>query len=511
MKKILFTISILVLIGGIIAGEVFAQTPPPGPPPEIMVTLTLDKAKYYPGESINAKLILRNAGGDVIASKSFVDTDFRLKLFFTAPDQTQISAQGPAVVNLPDPPPPPETVLVGQNLIQVQRVEVLNAINTSDPWALQTPSFPVKTYYPLVKAGIYVVKAVIPIRTYPSYSTSGNLKYAEIDSAKWWGWLESNPVSFIFVADADGDGYYYPEAFGTHAQVDCDDNDASVHPGAVEIPGNGKDDDCNPATPDVIVVGYGTVSVKAEKHNVGGGNHPGSTKEPIVGMPVRVYDKSPGSCVSRYGVSWQNYKSIWLSCNPAGAGLTENTGIARIQVAPGNYLVIGRFDPDANKVEDEIYIGVSVGQVNSGETKEKYLQVIAKADGKKVPAKYTLKTGSELLIIEPEYIEWDGSQELYPFIFESIGAWTVTTSVEPPEGFVTDRNNLTAEVISELKAVQFVITDIGSKWERTKVEHRIKHKGKTERVKSEVGIKLSEKLAKEKGLGRFGHEDKRKK
>jgi len=42
------------------------------------------------------------------------------------------------------------------------------------------------------------------------------------------------------------------------------------------------------------------------------------------------------------------------------------------------------------------------------------------------------------LIIEPEYVEWDGAQELYPFIFESVGNWTVTTSVTPPEGFVAD-------------------------------------------------------------------------
>jgi hypothetical protein len=54
------------------------------------------------------------------------------------------------------------------------------------------------------------------------------------------GCLPTPPVP----VDEDGDGY--------PVDVDCDDTNPDVNPGADEIPGNGIDDDCNAATPDEV-------------------------------------------------------------------------------------------------------------------------------------------------------------------------------------------------------------------------------------------------------------------
>lgn len=92
----------------------------------------------------------------------------------------------------------------------------------------------------------------------------------DMDAANDWLSADGELVGQLYYTDVDGDGYvgdevlfcsdpgaaYYLESELTSAGKllgDCDDADQEVNPGEVEIEGNAKDDDCNAATPDVII------------------------------------------------------------------------------------------------------------------------------------------------------------------------------------------------------------------------------------------------------------------
>ena len=520
MRKILF--NLLIVTAFAVAVHIGLGGAFGGTPPALKASLSfvdqnddpIDKDVFVLGQDvIRMAVYLQYVGQDsLVASEIFARKRFHLCLHFT-----YVGSDGKERLVTADnredagDPPPPRVKLVGNQLLQMELVEVFPS-----GWVWKV-AFNVEDHYELPGAGNYSVEAVIPITTYPgsALQTIKDKKYAQITDADWVDPIGSRSISFSIVTDADEDGYCFPVVHEScqYEQADCNDEDPNVNPGAIEIEGNGIDDDCNPETADVPEIPPGYILVEVDKHIVGTGSRPGSTKVGLDGVQVKAFDKTSDSCCMQYfGVSWHYYESIWLSsespesecCEELAAGETGDpvSGEVTLEVPRGEYLVIGKY---VKEEEEPIYMGVSVGLVESGQTKKKYLQLIEKANGKKGPAKYTKKKGSELLIIEPEYVDWDGTEEYYPFIFESIGDWTVTTSVSPPEGFVTDYDTLREDVNSELEAVQFTLTDVGSSWKPTKVKHKIKHKGKTETVDSKIDVKLSKNLAKKKGLSRYGH------
>jgi hypothetical protein len=494
----------------------FAQTPP-----GVKVSVAVDKVAYALGtEPIKVAATLENiSGGEVLASDGLTLEPLAILLTFTDPNGQPIIAD--QLERETDDPPPPRVLPLAGELVQVDQLEIL------EPTFVQSVTVPdVRDLYtslqaPPAEPGFYRVTCTVPVRTYAAiYRTVAGVDFAQLDTATFGGEITCPSTTFALFTDADGDGYFFPvpDPNGVTTVPDCDDGNVAVNPGATEVPGDGVDNDCNPATSDLIVIPPGIIAVEASQHTVGPGANPATSKGPLPDLPVHVYDKAAGSCAANFGFTHQQWKSIWLSCASSvlASGVTDAGGLLNLNVEPGSYLVLGQHDPDGGTPDDELYLGKSVNSLASGQTKMVDLRLLIKTNGSMNPGKSSKFTGSELWVIEPEYVEWNNTEELYPFIFETVGDWTVTTTVEPPEGFVADQNSLTTEVNTELKAAQFTITDVGSDWVDTQVTHDLTHKDKNNKVKkqkfkSKVGVKLSKGLAKAKGLTKWGKPKKEKK
>ena len=483
--------------------------------PGVQVRVVLAKAQYQLGtEPIKLAVIVENVSGQtILASQSFEEESFPLLLTFIAPDGTPFVAEQEQVP-LPEPPPPLD-LPVGGTFVQVDPLvtfppDFVESVTVDDARLL----YPGLSVPPAVP-GFYRVFATLPLRTYAAiFRSEAGVDYARLDTALFGGTIVSKEVTFALVADGDGDGFTVPVADASGPSpiaVDCDDTNAAINPAATEVPGDGVDNDCNPTTSDVVSIVPGTIDVEAIQHMVGPGTSPSTSRGPLVGLPVNIYDQAAGSCAAGFGLTPQQFEAIWLNCaqEVVDTGHTDGNGELSLSVPPGSYLVLGQEDPDGGISGDELYVGKSANNIASGETKSIDLRLIITENGNMNPGKSSRHIGSELWIIEPEYVEWDSNQELYPFIFESVGDWTVTTTVTPPEGFVADEDSLTTEVDTSLEAAQFTITDVGSDWVDTEVEHTLAHtdkdgKVKIKKVKTKIAVKLDKALADSLGLTKWG-------
>lgn len=238
-----------------------------GTPPTLSIGLVLNSTKYLLGdlptiqpEPIQAQITIRNTGTQpIITSAGFSEKPFHLFLTFVGPDGKPITAaEGSPGTHESGPP---RVVPVDGALVAVEEVEVLPGGFTK---TITVPDL--RAFYNLTLAGRYSVKAVVPIRTYSSFFTANGKNYANLDSFSFAGTLET-ANRFSLIADADGDGYSFPEPdsrLSAFTVPDCDDNDPQVNPGKPEIAGDGKDNDCNPSTLDsgiAVVPGFVFVGI----------------------------------------------------------------------------------------------------------------------------------------------------------------------------------------------------------------------------------------------------------
>jgi hypothetical protein len=420
--------------------------------PPIKASLVASKTSYGSGEPIKVQVsVFNDSGGDVITRKDFLGQKFHLKITFTDPDGHLIRTR--FLEGGPEPGPPFRH--------QGRDAALVEVVPPRDPIAKVGDSTTViddaRVYYNLTKFGRYTAELFVSLETFSQYDT--------------------DPITGDLVAYLDDSGR---QSFNPVASSKI----------SFEI---------LPPEP----VGISAIQVQVNTLRVGGGVTPDtrrSTPEGVQIHLIRLSDISPDF----QPINFKTYPVIWANVDPVHSTITNSRGEAKFEgVSQDDYKVIAH-NPGARR----LYV---CGTIRANDSDwftsriDVQLRFMEKANGRTVAARTTRLRGSDLLITEPEYVEWESTEELYPFVFESVGDWGVTTSVSPPEGFVADNESLTAEVTNETEAVQFTITDVGSKWKETEVTYEVKHKGKTKKVKNKIGVKLSEKLAQQKGIGVYGH------
>lgn len=451
LPRICAASSILFAAVFLVAGGVEAQTEPT---PPIDARLTFLKASYNiddPAEKIIATITLENTSGSPVwTQKGFSDLGYHLYLFFYGPlDNEPKLITSTSGTNGPSPTPslPPPKVAVEELDIG---------------WLISMDTDPDgRDYYALTEPGQYKVWFSMPFVQYDPaqveevYDDVGNLigHEAPPGAVLWNEALETQETYITLTSEA--------------AAITSDLRFTAtewIHQSSV-------------------------------------------TREPLTDIEVRLYKESD---IEKAGMGKISHRTCGMIATNTSIPfkIAERTGDLGNEylfkkVQQDDYVVIGY----AHRVTDYKHMWSSCGASNPNWGKGEIsgdLRLVTSSKGKKSPATSTVVTGSQLLIIQPEYVEWTGSEELYPIFFESLENWDVSVSIIPPEGFVADNSILSTNVSSEAKGVQFTITDVNGVWGPTKVKYKVRHKKKTKEIDNEIEVRLSRQLAKEEGVNEWG-------
>ncbi|MCG7852961.1 MAG: hypothetical protein MIO92_10610 [Methanosarcinaceae archaeon] len=433
------------------------------------VSVTFLKSTFSlddPNELISVIITLKNPSDTtaIFTQENFSELEFNLNLYFKGPgpDGGLITAKTYTEESSPTPSIPPVRV-------KTERLE--------GGWIISMPLNDVRKYYALTEPGKYLVWFEIPFVQY-----------------------DPNQIEPI---DCNEDGII----------DDCVPYNAVIW----DLPIKSFDETQGqkPVTitlTETVPQVTSTVRIIGTEFYFDKGSKPPMTRRPLSGVEVRLYKMSDIEIFGITKVNYKAYASICTNSNIPFILAAESPGgtgeYLCHDLAQDEYVIIGYGN------EDTAYrhIGGSPVSIDANDPAwgnadiVRDLILMTDMRGRKAPGKIKKIKGSNLTIIEPEYIEWDDNQAFYPFAFVTEEDWEVEISVKPPKGFDIDKKSLKDTVSAESKAIQFTITDEGGEWGPSKVKYKAKHKKTTKDVESEIGVKLTKKLAKEKDLTVWGEE-----
>jgi hypothetical protein len=226
---------------------------------------------------ITAVTIENVSGRELLATKGFAD-NLHLLLRFADPDGFKITGQRllPRTFSKTQPVIPDEENKVN---VMVEKVEVV-ATGDKEQERSFSIEFNARDFYKFRIPGRHKAQVFVPVGLYETKSQVKGTHFARLSERIFGGDLISNAITITLIDDADKDGACFPQQHPllcpNQPKPDCEDrpagadgvmgtadDGAKLNPRLKEIPNNGIDDDCNPATLDSPIVKPGALKIKA--------------------------------------------------------------------------------------------------------------------------------------------------------------------------------------------------------------------------------------------------------